>query len=247
MPRTSLLAFVTAACLIPAACNLMPGGPPRDETVAALSASEAQALARMTEDFAARGHEPGWLVRFNDGVLHYTGQYGEDRASWRQVTPRLLSDGFSFDAEGFSLRAWDRICRDAATGMPYPYDVTISRGNSNYSGCGGNPVTLLEDIAWQIVSVANGTINSDQPPLIRFEDGTVSGLTGCNRFLSSYELTGEGLRFGPLTTTRMACMGELNQQEQAILTALESVDRFDIEEGRLVLISGDVEVLRAER
>lgn len=242
------IAAICAVTLLPVGCNLLPGGPPRDDQMSGGTAAPTLDPSLIPDDFTARGHEPGWLVRLQGDVLHYTGQYGEDLYSSRDVEYVSVPDGFRADTDGLSVLVRDRTCRDGATGMPYPYDVTLARGDQSLIGCGGDPADLLSG-RWLITDV-EGTFNPDEDrmPEIVFDGGTVSGTTGCNRFMTAYEITGEGLSFGPITTTRMACMGELNQQEQSILTVLENVDRFDVtNRGELVLYAMDQPVLRAER
>ncbi|MGX0902552.1 heat shock protein HslJ [Roseovarius sp. MBR-79] len=65
------------------------------------------------------------------------------------------------------------------------------------------------------------------------------GSTGCNRFIGDFTLTGEGLAFGALGSTLMACSDALMAQERQMLDALENVRRFDLgADGALHLIGG---------
>jgi heat shock protein HslJ len=75
--------------------------------------------------------------------------------------------------------------------------------------------------------------------LLLGEDGRISGSTGCNRLMSSFELDGDALLLGPVATTRMACTDErAERQERAVLAVLAS-ERIGIE------LAGDRLVLRA--
>jgi heat shock protein HslJ len=58
------------------------------------------------------------------------------------------------------------------------------------------------------------------PRLRLAADGSLSGTTGCNRFVGRYELAGTALTIGPLATTRMACDEPATRQEHALLRVL---------------------------
>jgi heat shock protein HslJ len=58
------------------------------------------------------------------------------------------------------------------------------------------------------------------PRLRLAADGSLSGTTGCNRFVGRYELAGTALTIGPLATTRMACDEPVTRQEHALLRVL---------------------------
>ncbi len=58
-------------------------------------------------------------------------------------------------------------------------------------------------------------------------DDQVSGYAGCNQFFGSVTVTGDGLAFGPLASTRRMC-AEVMEQEDAFLQALENAHRFTI-------------------
>ena len=80
---------------------------------------------------------------------------------------------------------------------------------------------------------------SSRQPHLRFDGARVTGATGCNTLGGSYEQTGDGLRFGPLATTRMACVeAARNQQEQQFTAALAATDRYEITGDSLTLYAG---------
>lgn len=47
-------------------------------------------------------------------------------------------------------------------------------------------------------------------------DGSASGNLGCNRFNAKATVQGDSVTFGPLTTTRMACLGPEGEVERAL-------------------------------
>ena len=80
------------------------------------------------------------------------------------------------------------------------------------------------------------------------DDGGLVGKASCNRFRTSFKLTGESLSIAPAAATMMACEPRVMQQEQALLRQLESVAGFDIRaDGALVLKGKDGEALVARR
>lgn len=78
---------------------------------------------------------------------------------------------------------------------------------------------------------------------LRFEAGRVSGLGGCNRFGSRYDLEGDRLTFSPPMATRMACAPDLMKAEQAFFEMLAQVKRMTLSDDRLSLLDADGKVL----
>jgi len=74
-----------------------------------------------------------------------------------------------------------------------------------------------------------------------FGNGKVSGSAGCNEFHASYATQGNGIRFGPVATTRRACAEPLMTQEQEFLAALASAVSWRIDGNVLDLHRADSE------
>lgn len=103
----------------------------------------------------------------------------------------------------------------------------------------------LENITWQLVSyqAADGsTVEAfgERPATFLFEDGQVTGTTGCNRFFSDYSLEGEQLTINAGGSTLMACLDEaLAAQESAVLMGLSQVARYAQTDNQLQLLDGE--------
>jgi putative lipoprotein len=101
--------------------------------------------------------------------------------------------------------------------------------------------TELPGTSWTLVDLDGAEPVAETPPSITFTDeGSVLGSTGCNTFNGEVTIDGSELSFGPLATTRMACVDPVaSEQEQSFLVAMESVTGYTIDnEGRLVLAGG---------
>lgn len=104
----------------------------------------------------------------------------------------------------------------------------------------------LEELNRQPAVVGTG----DGVPTLLFAAGEprASGNGGCNQFNGSYTRSGAALRFGPLASTRRACVDEAaNRQETAYLRALESTTRYAVYDDLLVLYAADQVVARLRR
>jgi heat shock protein HslJ len=72
--------------------------------------------------------------------------------------------------------------------------------------------------------------------MIKFEpEGKVWGRLGCNRFTGTYKQDGVALAFGPLATTRMACVEEKMKTEQMLSEALIATQQAAVTHLKLVL------------
>ncbi len=103
----------------------------------------------------------------------------------------------------------------------------------------------LEDSTWRIEAIEDIAVIEDSAATIRFDtDGRVSGRTGCNSFNGSVSIDGEGMVFGPLAATRMACPPPLMDQEQYLFQAMDQVRTYSTDkDGGLNLNSADGAIL----
>lgn len=76
-------------------------------------------------------------------------------------------------------------------------------------------------------------------PTACFEDGTVFGSTGCNRYTGGYAADGEVLTLGPLASTLMACVPPIDRIERDFVAALGLVAGGRLEGEELVLLDAD--------
>ncbi|MCL1628940.1 META domain-containing protein [Roseibaca sp. V10] len=201
----------------------------------------------------ARGTEPFWSAVIDQGEM-VLDRLGMEPLRLRVAETRMTDAGdiliFASDPER-ALRAvmtrFDRRCRDAMTGMPYPEAVDIAMGDNVVAGCGGDPLDLLVGRNWVVEDVGGGGVIDSSRIEVAFDrEGRVYGTGGCNRFRASYDLTGEGLQVDSAGATMMACPEALMAQERRVFEALAQVDRFDIDAtGALVLIGADRPLMTA--
>ena len=72
-----------------------------------------------------------------------------------------------------------------------------------------------------------------------FDAGSVALDTGCNTGRGSYTVDGDTVTFGPIATTRMACVDANGQQvEQAVLTVVTGAATTAIDGPVLTLTNG---------
>ncbi|MBI4933346.1 MAG: META domain-containing protein [Actinobacteria bacterium] len=99
----------------------------------------------------------------------------------------------------------------------------------------------LHDTSW----ILSGPLvaPADIDVVIAFDDGAVSGFSGCNRFRGQYVVSGEAIEFGPFAGTMMACVEEAMNLERDVLSRLGSTVRASIDAGSLRLLGADDELL----
>src|SRR5262245_29887728 len=86
---------------------------------------------------------------------------------------------------------------------------------------------------WEVTSYYAGTaitsVLGNVTMTAKFEDGTVTGNTGCNSFNGPYALDGQNITIGPLASTLAACpTPELSTQETNYLNALQLAKTFQV-------------------
>ena len=108
------------------------------------------------------------------------------------------------------------------------------------------PSVLLEGPTWALSSEpAPGTPLDGIVVTARFEEGTMSGESGCNSYSTSYEVDGTSLTIGSeIASTRRACPPAETAVERAYLERLPQVSAYRISRGTLTLLNGDEALLR---
>ena len=107
-----------------------------------------------------------------------------------------------------------------------------------------DPDRPLEGTTWTAESIISAQAVSSipagvRPPTLRFEGGAVAVDTGCNTGRGTYTVAGDAVTFGPIATTRMACLDPNGQQvEQAVLTVLTGTATVAIDGPVLTLTNG---------
>lgn len=125
-------------------------------------------------------------------------------------------------------------------------DAGVTDGRLTLTPAGGGeplqfeaaPPPRLEGATWEVTGYNNGR-QAVVSPLegtrltVEFNDGQVSGSSGCNRFHGSFTADGNALAVGQLGTTRMACDEAVMAQERAFLEALGTASTWTIDRGTL--------------
>ncbi|HVM30851.1 MAG TPA: META domain-containing protein [Candidatus Limnocylindrales bacterium] len=98
---------------------------------------------------------------------------------------------------------------------------------------------------WSLTTLIDGdaarSVPVDVRALIEFaDDGTFTVEPGCNSGGGSYELGDGVVVLGPIALTRMACPGDRDHVERAVLAVLHGEVEFEIRSGTLTLSSGDL-------
>ncbi len=105
----------------------------------------------------------------------------------------------------------------------------------------------LTGVTWELVRFSSQGAQqqalTDRPATLIFEDGRISGNTGCNGFTGSYTLDGAAIQIelGPMTMR--ACMEEVADQEAAVLFGLQNATTFRVEDATLALLNAEGEPL----
>lgn len=105
------------------------------------------------------------------------------------------------------------------------------------------PSAELLDTRWKLIAIENQPIITKSPPdeahlLLNSDDNTVAGYSGCNRFSGGFTRQDEALSFGPLLSTRRACIDSMDL-EANYLQALAKIDRVEIVERELRAFDGE--------
>ncbi|MET0192008.1 MAG: META domain-containing protein [Hyphomicrobiaceae bacterium] len=89
---------------------------------------------------------------------------------------------------------------------------------------------------WVVESVGGAAASGDRRARIGFAaDGRVTGSGGCNRLMGRADINDQGITFGTMATTRMACAPKVMEQERKLLDALAATRSYRIADAVLTL------------
>lgn len=111
-----------------------------------------------------------------------------------------------------------------------------------HNGKAGNPAGVKQTVSlvgteWVLRDLA-GTPALEKPEAtLGFpEAGHAAGSGSCNGFAGSVTISGSSIKFGPLTSTRMACMANgIGDQESRYLQALGAATRYELHGEKLLI------------
>lgn len=213
-----------------------------------ISVLAAPVLADLSAPtFTARGHAPDWTLVLDGGGVSLTTST-EASVSFGLPPTEATATGQRFAiSPTFTITTERSPCADSRTGMPYPLTVTVEKSGAVLTGCGGDPLEVLAG-DWRVTRLDAVEIPPSVEIRLRFEGARLSADAGCNRLTGPVEVTGSGLRFGPVVGTRMACTPAVAEAEAAFLARLARVDRAGLSgTGLLDLTAGDALMIRAAR
>jgi heat shock protein HslJ len=106
-----------------------------------------------------------------------------------------------------------------------------------------NATSVVENNEWRLMTPKSPVGSADLGDhvasfILDGKNHRVHGNSGCNSFVGAYKLSGVNLRFTQVASTRKFCSGQLGEQETEFLKMLDATERWEIEAGNLVLLSG---------
>ena len=122
-------------------------------------------------------------------------------------------------------------------GAPRHADIWLQRAASPQADNSAAP-NFLGD--WLVENISGrGVIDNLQSTLTFDTNGRVYGMGGCNRFTGGIKSSADGLSFGPLAATQMACPPAIADQESRYFAALAAVHSGRVEGAFLILRAAD--------
>ena len=217
------------------------------------SPADAPSTATTATSLRATGNEPFWRLDIGPAEMVLLTNFGQTRLV--APTPVAQVEGATTiyvaraGQDEFRATVVDRLCMDSMSGMPHPKTVTVVAGSQALSGCGGEPASLLQGPEWTVAEIAGKPLLPGSKVTLTFApDGGLSGSASCNRFVSGYKLSGEGLAVSQAAGTMMMCGDALMEQERIFLEALGKVSGFSIAtDGALLLRLADGRTIEARR
>ena len=249
MLRVLTIAAICVVFTMPLASWSTAGG----TATATPAVAQAQSPSTAGPAFRATGNEPSWRLDIGRTEMTLLTNFGQTRlvaaTPMAQVSNGTTKYVARTDQGELTATIVNQLCVDSMSGMPHPQSVTVVVGGQTLTGCGGEPASLLQGAEWTVVEIGGAPLVAGSQVTLTFApDGHLSGHASCNRFMTEYTLSGEGLAIAKAAGTRMMCDATLMDQERAFLAALSGTQSFSIAaDGALLLQGSDGSTLKARR
>lgn len=241
-------------------------------TCAALVACVVLATPSFAEEpLVCFGNEPSWRVDLTTPGVARAEVLGEEARTYggaatrNEVLKETLWRGSAGAGRDLVVFLSDRACSDRMSDVVHPVTARASFpdgrffagccrvvGSAGEAGETATGVAPLYGRTWRLESLPDKDGEAlgaaRQPLTMRFEEGRVSGFSGCNRFTGAYAVDGDVVTFSQLVGTMMACPEPALALETAFRAALGSPLRYAFQGIRLSLTpsSGEPLVFVAE-
>jgi heat shock protein HslJ len=112
-------------------------------------------------------------------------------------------------------------------------------------GCASEVPPSFEGTSWKLDTYLSNVDHLVSPIsgtklTLEFNDGRISGSSGCNSFFAKYNIEGKSMSFGLIGATKMFCSNPgVMEQEQTYISRLESVKSYKSEGNKLSLIDNN--------
>lgn len=124
--------------------------------------------------------------------------------------------------------------------------LTLTRANGDTVTLAKQRDAALAGTKWNVTSLSADDTTRSLPKaaqgragLVFGKDGHVSARLGCNQGRAKATVKDGHITFGPLTSTRMGCIGAAGEVEQAMLDVLKDKAAYDIQGKGLTLTKPD--------
>ncbi|MFD7297773.1 META domain-containing protein [Streptomyces sp. NPDC059897] len=124
--------------------------------------------------------------------------------------------------------------------------LTLTRANGDTVTLAKQRDATLVGTKWTVTSLNTGATTRSLPKaaegrarLVFDKDGHASARLGCNSARTKATVKDGHITFGPLSTTRMGCIGAAGEVEQAMLKVLKNKVGYDIQGDSLTLKKPD--------
>ena len=114
------------------------------------------------------------------------------------------------------------------------------------SACSAFPAASdsLDGTSWELYAISKHRPLEGSNITIAFDDGQVSGSSGCNSYGGEYKVSGTKIEIGMLASTMMACADPaMMEQESSFMQMLGDAHRFELVDGQLQIYWTDHEAL----
>ena len=99
---------------------------------------------------------------------------------------------------------------------------------------------------WTLLTLNGAPLLAGSMINATFEEGKITGFSGCNSYGGAYTVKGAGLQLGEIAMTLMDCLEDgVMEQEQAYMEALSNVTKFRLDSNRLELLDASGAMLLA--
>lgn len=163
--------------------------------------------------------------------------------------PGAFQSGRRYGVRAMIYNVNDELLWTSDTTTPYdPASGSTNVGTIMLVRTGNRAGATSLSGTWEVHSINGTPVSAPNKPTITWDEGKVSGSSGCNQFSGSFQQQGNSLELSEIAMTQRACIAPYDAIEQQFTSALNNLTGFSlVSDGTVAFVGTNGQTMMAHK